>query len=172
MDNENELAEAMVVRLSDFFRASLSSDPNAEVTLGEEIALQRLYLEIEQMRFPDRLRSQFDIPAALTNLRVPSLILQPLIENSLKHGVHPDGSPTHLHVAARKEGRRLVVEIRDNGPGMSNVSGTGIGIANVRERLAARFGEQAKLETISQPGEGFLVRLKFPATLRPSASPH
>ena len=97
-------------------------------------------------------------------LHLLDLILQPLIENSLKHGVQPDGSPTHLRITARKEGRNLVLEVEDSGPGMSNVPGTGIGIANVRERLLARFGDRARVETNSRPGEGFLVRLKFPAT--------
>lgn len=163
LDNKNVLAEQMVLKLSDFFRASLSSDPHADVPLADEVALQRLYIEIEQIRFPDRLSSEFDIAPALEKVLVPSLILQPLIENSLKHAVHPDGSPTHLRVQARQRGRQVIVEVTDNGPGRSAAPGTGIGLANVRERLITRFGDKAGLETESIAGRGFLVRLRLPA---------
>ena len=163
LDNKNAVAEEMVVRLSDFFRASLSNDPHADVALADEIALQRLYLEIEQMRFPDQLSSNFDIPTALERIRVPSLILQPLIENTLKHAIRPNGSPTEVQVRARRRERHLILEIADNGPGNSLTAGTGIGLQNVRERLRARFGNDARIEMESNPGEGFLVRLKMPA---------
>jgi len=163
LDGKNDVAEAMVVRLSDFFRASLSSDLHSDVTLGREIAVQRLYLDIEQMRFPDRLTSNFEIPPDLEQELVPSLILQPLVENSLKHGVHPDGSPTHLTISALKEKDELVLEVADNGPGTSDASGTKVGLKNVRERLAARFGDNARVETHSDPGRGFVVRLRIPA---------
>lgn len=163
LDNKNDIAEAMVVRLSDFFRASLSSDLHSDVPLGREIAVQRLYLDIEQMRFPDRLTSDFDIPEELEQELVPSLILQPLIENTLKHGVHPDGSATHLAISATRERGDLVLEVSDNGPGISTAAGTRVGLKNVRERLAARFGEKARVETRSEPGLGFVVRLRIPA---------
>jgi len=163
LDGKNEVAEAMVVRLSDFFRASLSSDLHSDVTLGREIAVQRLYLDIEQMRFPDRLTSNFEIPPDLEQELVPSLILQPLVENSLKHGVHPDGTPTHLTISATKVKDELVLEVADDGPGTSSVSGTKVGLKNVRERLAARFGDNARVETRSDPGRGFVVRLRIPA---------
>ena len=163
LDKKNDLAEAMVVRLSDFFRASLSSDLHSDVPLGREIAVQRLYLDIEQMRFPDRLTSNFNIPTELEQELVPSLILQPLIENTLKHGVHPDGSATHLAISAARDKGDLILEVADNGPGTSNASGTKVGLRNVRERLAARFGEKARVETTSEPGRGFVVRLRIPA---------
>jgi len=163
LDNKNELAEAMVVRLSDFFRASLSSELQSDVPLSREIAVQRLYLEIEQMRFPTRLKSSIDIPEELEDEWVPSLILQPLIENSLKHAVRAEGAPTHLKISAAKDRGDLILEVADDGPGTSTASGTGVGLRNVRERLSARFGERAIMETSSAPGEGFSVRLRIPA---------
>lgn len=162
LDRQNDLAEAMVVRLSNFFRASLSNDPLADVPLAEEVALQRLYLEIEQMRFP-RLTCEFDVSEELGQVQVPSLILQPLIENALKHGINPDGAPTQLTVRARGTPDGLTLEVSDNGPGMSSTPGTGVGLNNVRERLTSRFGDKAKVEIDNQPGRGHRVRLAFPA---------
>ena len=152
----------MVVRLSDFFRATLSSDPQTDVPLVDEIELQRLYLEIEQMRFEAKLTSEFDVPPELGQVRVPSLLLQPLIENSIKHGLNGDGSPTHLRISAKRLGKQIVLEVADNGPGTSSAAGTGIGLQNVRERLHSRFGEASVLEVESGAGRGFTVRLKFP----------
>jgi signal transduction histidine kinase len=162
LDRQNELAEAMVVRLSNFFRASLANDPLADVPLSEEIALQRLYLEIEQIRFP-RFSAEFDIPDELGQVQVPSLILQPLMENTLKHGLNPNGERTQLVVRARGAANKLVIEVSDDGPGTSLDSGTGVGLSNVRRRLASRFGDDAALEIESRPRSGHLVRLIFPA---------
>ena len=165
LDKQNDVAEAMVVRLSDFFRASLSIDPHADVELADEVAFQRLYLDIEQMRFPDRLSSEIDIPEDLERAQVPSMILQPIVENALKHGVHPDGSPTHLKISATRGPRGLVLEVADNGPGPSAIAGTGVGLANVRDRLIARFGERADVHAENRPGVGFIVRLTFPVVM-------
>lgn len=161
LDRQNELAEAMVLRLSSFFRASLSNDPHADVPLADEIAMQRLYLDIEEMRFPN-LSTEFQVPEELGQVRVPSLILQPLIENALKHGINPDGLPTHLKVCAAKQDNQLVLEVSDNGPGSSPGSGTGVGIKNVHERLTSRFGKLASLEASGQSGRGFTVRVTMP----------
>ena len=165
LDRENDLAESMVVRLSDFFRASLSSDPHSDVRLVEEIAIQQIYLGIEQMRFSDRLSYEFDIPVDVEQQPVPSLILQPLVENALKHGIAPDGPPTKLRVSASRQGDMLVLVVADNGPGTSQNPGTGVGLNNVRERLRSRFGERAVMEIENGPGRGFLVRLKVPLEL-------
>jgi two-component system, LytTR family, sensor kinase len=161
LDRQNDVAEAMVIRLSNFFRSSLSNDPHSDVPLAEEVALQRLYLEIEQMRFP-QLITRFDIPQELSHVRVPSLILQPLVENALKHGINPNGVPTNLTVRARGTIERIVLEIDDDGPGTSTSSGTGVGLENVRARLVSRFGDGAMIETESEPGLGHMVRLSFP----------
>lgn len=162
---KNDVAEAMLLRLASFFRASLSSDPHSDIPLADEIALQMRYLEIEQMRFPN-LSVDFSLPEGLGQVRVPSLILQPLIENVLKHGANPDGNPTQLKIAAMRNGGRLVLEVSDNGPGISSYRGTGVGLGNVRSRLATRFGGRASLETDSRPGLGFTVRLTIPVIAR------
>ena len=161
LDGRNQQAEEAVLRLSSFFRASLSNDPESDVTLADEIALQKIYLDIEQMRFP-QLSVEFAIPEELGNARVPSLILQPLIENALKHGINPDCLPTHLRVAATKRDGKLVVEVSDNGPGTSAKAGTGVGLGNVRERLVSRFGDGAGFETHSEAGKGFTASLTIP----------
>jgi two-component system LytT family sensor kinase len=161
LDGQNEQAEAAVLRLSSFFRASLSNDPLADVPLEDEVAMQRLYLDIEEMRFPN-LSTEFQVPRELGSIPVPSLILQPLIENALKHGINPDGLPTHLKVRAARKDNQLVLEVSDNGPGRSPGSGTGVGIANVRERLISRFGERATVEAGGEAGTGFMVRLTMP----------
>ena len=161
LEGRNELAEAMVLKLSDFFRASLADDPHADAPLSDEIALQRLYLEIEQMRFPN-LSSEFDVPVELGSVPVPRLLLQPLIENVLKHGMHPDRSPTKLSVGALSRAGKLVIEVSDTGPGLSLSSGTGVGLENVRNRLRSRFGTDAGVEIESRPGSGFKVLLTLP----------
>ena len=167
LDGQNEEAEAMVLRLSDFFRASLSNSPDAEVPLIDEVALQRLYVEIEQMRFPEKLESEFVVPAELEQARVPSLILQPLIENSLKHGMHKDGRKTQLRiVAARLPDGRLQIEVSDTGPGTTSAAGTAIGLTNVRERLALRFGDAASVNAQARAGGGFSTQIVMPVQLQ------
>ncbi len=162
LDRRNDLAEAMVMRLSNFFRASLANDPLSNIALADELALQRLYLEIEQMRFPDNLHVDFDIAPDVSQARVPSLILQPLIENALKHGLNDAGKTTHLQVSARREQGLLVLEVADNGPATSHAASAGVGLASVSRRLVAHFGEAAKLDAHGDVDEGFIVRLMMP----------
>lgn len=162
LDGKNELAEAMVMRLSSFFRASLANNPLSDVPLADEIALQRLYLDIETMRFPSLVAS-FDVPDDLAQIRVPSLILQPLVENVLKHGINSGDRPTLLEVHACRRPGGLEILVRDNGPGTSDVAGTGVGLKNVEDRLQSRFGDKAWVETESRPGEGYSVRMTMPA---------
>lgn len=162
LDGKTDAADAMVMRLSNFFRASLAVDPLRDVSLADEIALQRLYLDIEQIRFAKTLTVEIDLPPDLEAARVPSLILQPLVENALKHGVNPAGTPTRLTVSAREGDGLLRLLVTDNGPGRSTRQGTGTGLANVRRRLMAQFGSNAGLEVSSAPGGGFSVCLTMP----------
>jgi signal transduction histidine kinase len=161
LEGRNALAETMVIRLSNFFRSSLAIDPFEDVPLAREIDLQRLYLDIETIRF-ETLSLRIDVPVELEAALVPSLILQPLIENALKYGVNDAPAPTALTISARREGERLVIEVRDDGPGIGAGEGTGVGLANVRRRLEARFGDAARVETSSAPGEGFTACLTLP----------
>lgn len=161
LEGRNEAAEAMVLRLSAFFRTSLAVDPFQDVTLADELALQQLYLGIELIRFEDLLSVEFDVPEALHRALVPSLILQPLVENALKYGVNDAPARTVLRIVARQEEDRLILDVSDNGPGKTGKAGTGVGLANVRRRLQARFGEKAGLDIVA-PGTGFLARLSMP----------
>lgn len=162
LDKRNDAAERMVLRLSNFFRTSLASNPLGDVPLAEEVALQKLYLDIEEVRFSDSLRVEFEVTDEAAAAYVPSLILQPIVENMLKHGMNEAGTETVMRLSAWRNDDRLLVEVTDSGPGVSKVRGTGLGLANVRRRLEARFGGAARLDAHGEPGKGFRVRLDMP----------
>lgn len=164
MTGRNAEAEAMIMSLSTFYRTSLSGDPMDDVSLAEEVRLQRLYLDIEAVRFPDRLRTEIDVPEALMQLCVPGLILQPLVENAIKYGVSKANRPVTISITAREERGKLVLTVADDGkgPGEAGEHGTGVGLANVRDRLQARFGSKAGLVTHAPKGGGFVVTLAMP----------
>jgi two-component sensor histidine kinase/uncharacterized membrane protein (DUF485 family) len=164
MRGRRDEAEAMIMNLSTFYRTSLSDDPGEDTTLRDEIAMQRLYLDIERIRFPERLSVEIDLPDDLAGAAVPSLILQPLVENAIKHGVSQTTKPVTIHISARREDGNLILTVRDNGCAKTkspSENGHGIGLANVSDRLAARFGDKARLETHSE-SEGFTVKLTVP----------
>jgi hypothetical protein len=155
-------ADRMILNLSTFFRTSLTADPTADVPLAEEIRLQRLYLDIERTRFPDRLIAQFDIPAALENASVPALILQPLVENAIRHGVAQSSRPVVIAIRARQAGADLELVVEDDGGCSSGNGGHGVGLRNVCDRLAARFDGAARCVHGSRPEGGFRVILTIP----------
>ena len=158
-----ERAEEMVVRLSDFFRRSLAVNPMEDLTLAEEVELQRLYLEIERTRFPDRLHFEVALEDASAEARVPALLLQPLVENAVKHGVARSQGPTSIRIRARVDGPDLEIVVENDamaeGPGSS---GEKVGLQNVAERLRSRFGDQASLASGEIAGGGFRNRLRIP----------
>jgi two-component system LytT family sensor kinase len=163
-------AEAMLLALSTFFRTSLSLDPTADVTLAEEIELQRLYLDIEKARFPDRLHFEIDVPADLERARLPALILQPIVENAIKYGVSKSRKAVLLRIDARVMGDgRMLLEVsnrlknggKDELPAATH-EGTGLGIDNVRQRLEARFGGRAECRFGPIAGGGYNVALTLP----------
>lgn len=162
LSGRDQAAERMIQTLSTFYRRSLAEDPTADHTLSEEIELQALYLEIERVRFPDRLTMRFDIPDSLRTCLVPGMILQPLVENSVKYAVAPSRQPVEITIAAREERGMLVIAVADDGQGAADSQhGTGIGLSNVRERLVARFGEAAQV--VSGPaGTGYRSELTLP----------
>jgi LytS/YehU family sensor histidine kinase len=167
MAQRSEQAEKMIQTISSFYRHSLAGDPTADVPLADEIALQRHYLEIEAVRFPERLRCEFDVPAALESACVPGMILQPLVENSIKYGVSASTRPVTIRIAAREAGGMLVLTVADDGPGQTaqqtaEQGGTGIGLANVRSRLAASFGAAARVESGPLPAGGYATVLTIP----------
>lgn len=161
LDRRNDEAERMVLGLSDFFRASLVQDPLRDNTLAEEVALQKLYLDIERVRFSDQLQVEFDIPPELTSARTPALILQPLVENVLKHGLWGPGRLVTLRIVARADSQQLVVDVSDDGRGAVAPAGAGVGLQNVERRLATRFPGRGRMERWADD-DGFRVRLTMP----------
>jgi two-component system, LytTR family, sensor kinase len=172
MTGRPQEAETMILRLSNFFRTSLSLDPQADVTLAEEIDLQQVYLEIEKVRFPRRLKVVIDIPPELLGVRLPALILQPIVENAIKYGVSASRERVLLTITARSlPGDRIEIAVvnscgapprkaRDRAaPG-----GTGLGLANVRDRLQARFGGAADCHFGALDDGGFQVVMRLPVT--------
>lgn len=161
-------AEAMIQNLSNFYRTSLSSDPLEDVTLEEEVDLQRLYLEIEGVRYPKRLRTVIDIPPDLMNQNVPALILQPLVENAIKYGVSRSTRPITITIKARRADDKIILSVADDGDPMDpdHVGGSGIGLANVRDRLEARYKSVARLDTDVPADGGFIATLTLPLSHR------
>ena len=164
MVGRSEQAERMIQSISRFYRHSLAGDPTSDMPLEDEIALQRHYLDIEAVRFPDRLKCEFDVPDDLMSACVPGMILQPLVENSIKYAVSTTIRAVTIRISAREAGGFLVLSVADDGPGEGFAGGgTGIGLANVRSRLAARFGEDcAKVETGPLPAGGYATVLTLP----------
>ena len=160
----NDTAEQMVENLSDFLRASLELDASDDVTLQREIELQSLYLGIERLRFPERLRVSVDAPTGLLSALVPSLITQPLIENVIKYAVARSTRPVTLTINAREESGRLTLTVLDDGHNdyHSPPQGTGVGLANVAARLKARFGDDQTMQTLHEPGGGFRAVMSLP----------
>ena len=170
MSGRSDRAEEMLMALSTFFRTSLSIDPSADVSLAEEIALQRLYLDIEKVRFPDRLHVEIDIPDDLSEARVPALILQPIIENAIKYGVSTTNSRVEIMIRARKlDGGRMQLDITNQEAGAKSGrkrpapthEGTGLGLSNVSQRLEAHFGSRADCRFGPVPG-GYEVSIAMP----------
>jgi two-component system, LytTR family, sensor kinase len=173
MTGRTDRAETMLLALSTFFRTSLSLDPSADVTLAEEIDLQRLYLDIEKSRFPDRLHVEIDVPAELEQARMPALLLQPIVENAIKYGVSKSRKAVVVRIDARHlDNHRMVVEVSNrlkNGGKEELMAatheGTGLGLSNVCQRLEARFGSRASCRFGPMTGGGFKVSLTMPVEL-------
>ena len=162
-------AEAMIQNLSKFYRTSLNSDPLEDVTLAEEVDLQRLYLDIEAVRYPERLRTIIDIAPELMNQHVPALILQPLVENAIRYGVSRSVRPVTIGIKATQSADGMMtIAVTDDGEMMdsSKDGGSGIGLANVRDRLEARYRSEATLQTYAPPKGGFVATLTLPLSHR------
>lgn len=163
LQKRTDEADRMIMNLSTFFRTSLTSDPAADISLSDEIRMQRLYLDIEQVRFPERLVARFDVPEHLWDARVPGLILQPIVENAIKYGVARTTAPVTISISAKAEGDDLHLTVEDNANGAApSKPGAGVGLVNVRDRLAARFNGQARCEFGPRAGGGFRVDLTLP----------
>ncbi|MDT8759939.1 histidine kinase [Sphingomonas psychrotolerans] len=167
---QTERANIMLSRLSSFLRYTLANEPTAHVTLSQEVETLKLYLEIEKMRFDERLRTHFDIDPRVSKARLPSLLLQPLVENAIKYAVTPQEEGADITVTARLTGERVQIAVSDTGPGLIESKprptlSTGVGLANIKERLAQAFGPDHRFETRTKPGEGFSVEIEIPFQL-------
>lgn len=159
-------AEQMIMNLSAFLRSSIATDPEQLIPLADEVALQRVYLDIEQLRFPSRLAVHVDLAPGADAVRVPALILQPIIENAIKYGVSPSKGSIGIRLAATIEHGMLVGRIENDidRAAPRPASGTGLGLANVRDRLLTRFGSAAGCEWGTRDdGALFIVTIWMPA---------
>jgi two-component system LytT family sensor kinase len=161
-------AGTMTENLADFLRETLALDPQKLITLGEEIRLQQLYLAIERVRFPDRLNVSIDVPDELMQVLVPSLITQPLIENSIKYAVARSTEPVDLRIGASSSDGMLELVLEDSGGNAEGGASKGdrVGLANVSERLAAHYGSSASFESGGKPDGGFRNTLRLPVTTK------
>jgi two-component system, LytTR family, sensor kinase len=161
-----DLAERTIARLSELLRLFLANSTVHEVALSEELRILDLYLEIERTRFEDRLSVHFDVPAELREAMVPNLVLQPLVENSIRHGVGKRAAPGWISVSAEKYGDTLVLRVVDNGAGLATVgkhSGqTGMGLAITRGRLESLYGQRQSLVLRTVQTGGAEVRITLP----------
>ncbi len=156
-------AEEMVVQLSDFFRRSLAVNPMQDVTLTQEVDLQRLYLAIERTRFPDRLGFEVTLGEGCAEARVPALLLQPLVENAVKHGVARSETPTLIRINARVDGAVLEIIVENDAQAQGPIrGGENVGLRNVAERLRSRFGEEVSLTSAPVSEGGYRNTLRIP----------
>ena len=178
---QTEPANAMLTRLSGFLRHTLIAEPGSQVTLAQEVETLQLYLDIERMRFEERLRTHFEIEDAALAAQLPAMLLQPLVENAIKYAVSPQEEGARISLTARVIGDRLRLTVEDTGPGIEDMQrfmagdpsgtpapgrpvSTGVGLANIRNRLAQAYGDTHLFETRSEAGGGFTVLIEIPFT--------
>ncbi|MBC7798536.1 MAG: histidine kinase [Pyrinomonadaceae bacterium] len=170
LDNP-KAANRMIARLGDFLRLTLDNDSNQEVTLERELEFLKCYLEIERIRFQDRLTINFEIDEATLNAQVPNLILQPLVENAIKHGIAPHAKSGRVDIRGYRKNGSLQLSVRDTGAGLSKVENgnpakLGIGISNTRERLKQLYGENFKFDFANAAEGGLIVTVEMPFNLK------
>ncbi len=164
---QTEQANAMLSRLSSFLRFTLINEAEAKVTLTQEVETLKLYLDIEKMRFEERLRTEFDVDQDAANALIPSLLLQPLVENAIKYAVTPQEEGADITIRAQLAGERVRIIVTDTGPGLQQgavnpMTSTGVGMVNIRERLQQAYGDNHRFDTYAREGEGFEIVIEFP----------
>ncbi len=167
LDRNNELANVMVTRLSRFLRYSLDNDPMQRVTVSEEIEALKLYLDIEKVRFDERLTLNFEVQPEAGNARMPSLLLQPLVENAIKYAIAQAIQGGSITVKARVEGDVLTLVVADDGPGLDlrqdlPKNGGGVGLSNCRERLKEIYGERQSFQLSTTEPHGLTITIRIP----------
>ena len=175
---QTEPANAMLTRLSGFLRHTLVTQPGGKVTVAQEVETLKLYLDIERMRFEERLRTVFSIDPAAADAVIPSFLLQPLVENAIKYAVSPQEEGARISLTAQLVGNRLRLTVSDTGPGLrakaaratlpaamagaGNTVSTGVGLANIRDRLAQAYGDDHLFDIRTPPEGGFTVVIEIP----------
>jgi two-component system LytT family sensor kinase len=159
-------ARRMLTRLSDLLRGSLANGGTHEVSLKEELEFLQNYVDIEQTRFQDRLTFDMKVQPAVLDAQVPNLILQPLVENAIRHGISPRGRDSVIRIWATREDRMVQLRVTDNGVGCSSdlarIFARGIGLSNTKERLNQLYGPDHRFEIATEAGKGFAVTIVIP----------
>ena len=160
-------ADAMITQLSDLLRLTLQASRTHEIPLAEELEITRLYLDLMQKRFENKLRVTYSVDPSLNASLVPQLILQPLLENSLRHGMKSGNGAMELSIAAHRENGSLILLVADTGCGLgelepARVFGRGLGLSNIRDRLAHLYGERQQFSISNRPSGGAEVMLRVP----------
>ncbi len=169
LEQNTELANRMVTKLSSFLRYSLDNDPMQKITLEQELKALQLYLDIEKVRFEERLSLQLDIEEPAKQALIPSLLLQPLIENAIKYGIARAEGGGRLSISAKVFAGDLLMEISDDGPGCELVNGhvpdsSGVGLANTHERLATLYGSKHSIRLSQTDPHGLTICIRIPYT--------
>jgi len=168
LNKDVESARRMITRLGDFLRLTLENSGTQEVTLKQEMEFLTCYLEIERIRFQNRLVTRMDLAELTLNAKVPNLILQPIVENAIRHGIAPRSTPGFIDIAAKQLDGRLRIQIRDNGPGLpehrkdQNQLKKGLGLANTETRLRQLYGADHLFDLSNDPAGGLIVTLEIP----------
>ncbi|MGH9901449.1 MAG: sensor histidine kinase, partial [Pyrinomonadaceae bacterium] len=163
-----EAADKMIARLGDFLRLTLENSGTQEVVLQQELEFLKCYLDIERIRFHDRLSTHIDVDPRALDFQVPNLILQPIVENAIRHGIAPRSAPGRIEIRAERAGSLLRLQVRDNGPGLGTETGSnrknngGIGLSNTRARLRQLYGDAHRFELSNDPKGGLVVTLDIP----------
>src|SRR5262245_20809780 len=157
-----DLADTLLTRLAALLRAATDLTRRPEIELAEELRLLEAYVVIMRARFGDRVAVHFEIAEPARKRRVPTLALQPLIENAFRHAVEPRSVPTTIHVRAQVAEGRLTLAVEDDGGVLAEVPVFGVGLTNLRRRLALRYGERAELTLSAHPGGGVIARIEMP----------
>jgi len=155
---------AMLAHLARYLRAGLPRMRDHDVSLADEIELVSAFLGVQKIRMGARLASSIDVPAPLLEARAPSMMLATLVENAIKHGIGPLAGGGAIRVAAAREGETLVLSVADTGHGFAAASGSGVGLANIRARLAAQYGERATLKLEANSPRGVVATIRLPWT--------
>ncbi len=173
LERQIDLANRMVTKMSSFLRYSLDNDPMQKITLEQEITALKLYLDIEKVRFEDRLNLDLDIEEEARSALIPSLLLQPLVENAIKYGIAQMDGPGHLRIAARVFAGDLLLQLSDDGPGAELIdgqvpAGKGVGLRNTRERLKELYGNRHSFRLEANDPSGLIVSIRIPYETRPA----